>query len=350
MKKKKPIGKILLLVLAALVLLLALCCLIRPKAAYAIFKNLTVPVYQMDESTSWSGGTSYEHLAYAGDSDSQYVDLYVPATEDGSLPKLYVVIHGGGFIANDAQSRQAQWMYRYFRDHGFACATVNYRLAQEEPFPGAVCDCKAAIRFLRAHAADYGYDAEHIAVFGESAGGYLAVMCAVTNDGEFDGVRFIGQDELGDVSAKVDVLVDYYGHVENGEHTEDWKALGIPPVIFSIANSWLTGDTLQGFETVESFWNRKNVSEMTAEELAVIDPYTYLYENDLSDLAVWIVHGDCDITVPYVESERIAEAFRQQSAKAVELQIIPGMGHASDPLYADELLAPLADFMREQLG
>ncbi len=347
--KKKSLGKIILLIVLAVVLLFAAVCAVWHQAAYAVFKNLTVPVYTMDESP-WTGGTSYERVPYAEDSDSQYVDIYVPELPDGTVPKLFVIIHGGGFIANDSQSRQAQWMYRYFRDHGYACASINYRLAQEEPFPGAVCDCKAAIRFLRANAENYGYDAEHIAVFGESAGGYLATMCAVTNDEEFRDVRFIGEDEAGEISGKVDVLVDYYGHVENGTHDEDWKALGLPRFIINIANSWLEADFIGDYESVESYWARKNFSEMSAEEQAVLDPYTYLNENDLSELAVWIIHGDCDITVPYVESLRIADAYTQKGAAAMSMNLIPGMGHASDPLYSNEVLSGLGVFLEQHLG
>ena len=64
--------------------------------------------------------------------------------------RTYAVDHigtWGGFVYNDSQSRQAQLMYRYFRDHGYACASVNYRLAQEAAFPAGVEDVKSAIRF-----------------------------------------------------------------------------------------------------------------------------------------------------------------------------------------------------------
>ena len=57
-----------------------------------------------------------------------------------------------------------------------ACASVNYRLAQEAAFPAAVEDCKAAVRYLRANADKYGYNADQITVFGESAGGYTDII------------------------------------------------------------------------------------------------------------------------------------------------------------------------------
>lgn len=334
--------------LAAIPLTAGILSAVYPKAAYATFKNLTMPTVKLDDAP-WSGGLSYERIPYAAGSESQYLDLYVPRT-DGALPKLYVIIHGGGFIANDSQSKQAQLMYRYFRDHGYACASVNYRLAQEAPFPAGLSDCKAAIRFLRAHAGEYGYDAEHIAVFGESAGGYLAVMCGVTEDDEFADVAFLGREQTGDVSARVDVVVNYYGHIDHSGEQEDWAALGIPQVVLDIANSWVSGDVLQGFEDVTSFWFRKNVSEMTAEEYAEGDPHHYIGKNDLTGLSMWIIHGDCDITVPYLHSERLTNALTQKLGEgAVSYHLIPGMGHANDPLYSDELLGQLKDYLDERL-
>lgn len=334
------------LVLAAVLSTLA----VYREAAYMVFRNLTVPTYRMDDTQEWSGGTTHMGIRYADVSPSDYLNLYVPNSEE--TPPLYVVIHGGGFVTNDAESRQAQLMYRYFRSCGFACATVNYRLAQEAPFPAAVEDCKAAIRYLRAHATEYGYNADRIAVFGESAGGYLAIMCAVTNDKEFNSLPFVGEDELGDVSAKVDILVDYYGAAEMGVE-KDLPAIGLPRTIYKIANSWIGDSATQGFENVESFWLRKNLSEMTTEELAVSDPYTYIGNNltGNSDLSVWIVHGDCDITVPYLQSERLNEKLSGiLGANRVTYRLIPDMGHASDPLYSDEELGLLEEYLRNKLS
>lgn len=333
-----------------LVVVIAVTLAVNHKATHLVLRNLTVPVYDLDESRDdWSGGTVYMEVPYSDASPSDYVNIYVPDSEEA--PPLYVVIHGGGFVSGTAESRQAQWMYRYFRDHGFACASVNYRLAQEAPFPGAVEDCKAAIRFLRAHADEYGYNADRIAVFGESAGGYLAVMCAVTDDDEFNDLPFIGQDVLGDVSAKVDVLVDYYGVME-WNIKKDLAAIGLPEFIYQIANSWISADDMEGFDSFESYWLRKDVSRMTPEELAVSDPYTYIEKNlpGNSDLSVWIVHGDCDITVPCPQSDRLCDKLMGiLGADRVTFRRIPDMGHASDPLYSNEELGLLETYLRNKL-
>lgn len=317
--------------------------------AYMVFRNWITPTYQIDDGQDWDGGAEYLSVPYANVSPSDYVDIYVPNGEN--LPPLYVIIHGGGFVSGNANSKQSQLMYRYFRDHGFACASVNYRLAQEAPFPAAVEDCKAAIRFLRAHAEVYGYDADKITVFGESAGGYLAVMCATTNDTEFNDLPFIGQDKLGDVSAKVNVLVDYYGHIDWLGLEDDLQAIKLPKLVYQIANSWIDRDVLEGYKDPTSFWLRQSVSKMTAEELAVSNPYTYIEENLTpdSDLRVWIVHGDCDLTVPYLHSERLNDQLiRQLGSGRVSYRLIPNMGHASDPLYSDKELELLEAYLTQK--
>lgn len=336
--------------LLALVLIAALVLLGWRHAAYVTYKNLTVEKYDLGDLSTWNGGAMFMAVPYAEDSESQFVDLYVPRMADGEKPPLYVIIHGGGFISNDARSRQALLMVRYFRDHGYACASVNYRLAQEAAFPAAVCDCKAAIRFLKLHADEYGYDADTFAVFGESAGGYLATMMAVTGDDEFADVRCVGQNGAEPVSTKPTVLVDYYGHIDRVGVDDDWKRLCIPGLVISVANGWTHSAVLEGFENVESFWCRKNYSEMTPEELAVTDPYTYIHENDLSNLSAWIVHGDCDITVPWLHSERLKAALRAKlGSDSVSYHLVPGLGHASDGLYSDELLGELKAWMDARL-
>ena len=341
-------------VLVIIVLTFASVLFTYKSAAHMVLKNLTAKHIDMDESADWIGGKSYVKVPYALDSESQYLDLYVPnISTNEEKPHLFVLVHGGGFITNDSQSRQAQLMYRYFRDNGYACATVNYRLAQEEPIPGALCDVKAAVRFLKAHADEYGYDAEHIAIWGESAGGYLAVAASVTNDDEFMDVEYIGQKEYEErtgekLSAKIDVCVDYYGAVELTDKSDDWKALRVPAFVVKIANSWLHTEVLSGYSDVESFWLRKETSQMDEEEKAYSDIYTYVKENVSKDFGVkfWIAHGDCDITVPILQSERLYDALKELVGEEnVFYRVVEGSGHAGDIMYSEEELSGLKSFL-----
>lgn len=308
-----------------------------PKAADVIWHNATAFDLPMN-TEAWTGGEEMTHVPYAEDSDSQYLDLYLP---DGvENPPLFVLVHGGAFVFGDSQTRQVKWMYRYFRDHGYACATVNYRLAQEAAYPAAVEDVKAAVRFLRANAEKYGYDGEKIAIWGESAGGYLATMAAVTRDDEFDGVRYIGQGE-NPVSAKVSVLVDYYGVVDFGDMTADYRAEGIPTWLPQLANSGLTVPEMKeaGYRRFEDYFIRQDTKDLTGEELAAYNPRSYVPNLQPGDLKVIIVHGDIDITVPTLHSKRLEEAFVSQLGEDSVFALYPhGCKHADDRLYTDEIL------------
>lgn len=308
-----------------------------PTAAEAIWHNATAFDLKMDTSP-WTKGREILQIPYAENSVSQYLDLYLP--EGVENPPLLVLVHGGGFVFGDSQTRQVQWMYRYFRDRGYACATVNYRLAQEAAYPAAVEDVKAAVRFLRVNAETYGYDAGRIAIWGESAGGYLATMAAVTRDDEFDGVRCIGQGGVP-VSARVSVLIDYYGAIDFGDMTEDYRAENIPPWISQIANSGLTVPEMKesGYRRVEDYFIRRDTKELTQEELAAYCPRSYVPNLQPGDLKVMIVHGDVDITVPTLQSKRLEEALISQLGEESVFAIYPhGCKHADDRLYTDEIL------------
>lgn len=107
--------------------------------------------------------------------------------------------HGGGFLINTRKTRPD--LREYFADDGYAMATVSYRLApppeegvnvpfsvsSDNPtpratYPAQICDAKAAIRWLRTNAGEYGYDPESIAVWGASAGAHVAALTAVVDD------------------------------------------------------------------------------------------------------------------------------------------------------------------------
>ncbi len=321
------------------------------QASRAVVHNLFAKSIDMDRSVKWENGTTWTNVPYAEDSKSQYVDIYVP--KGVTDPPLMVLVHGGGFITNNSQSRQAQLMYRFFRDHGYACASVNYRLAQEAPFPAAVSDVKAAIRFLHANAKTYGFSNEHTAIWGESAGGYLALMAAVANDEDFLDVHYIGEEKNWEYwvyyTSEVEALVDYYGATEFGDHSKDWKELGIPTQVVDFANSWLQTDVLEGYSNVESFWLRREYDQMSQAERQMSDPYYHIQKNPdrVEKLRVWITHGDSDLTVPYLESERLSVELKKKAHK-VRFDLVDGAGHAADALYEDGYLKLISAFLHEK--
>src|SRR5712692_5919531 len=110
------------------------------------------------------------------------VDAYLPAA--GGLYPAVVAIHGGAWWSGD----KSEWASscRQLAAVGFACFSVNYRLAPRYPFPAAVDDVTAATRWIRENADRYGVDPTRLGAIGSSAGGHLAAMIGVLGDGPTD--------------------------------------------------------------------------------------------------------------------------------------------------------------------
>ncbi|MCD8086120.1 MAG: alpha/beta hydrolase [Clostridiales bacterium] len=285
-------------------------------------------------------GTSYEHIQYAEESDAEYLDLYVPDAEE-AMP-LLILVHGGGFVENDSQSRQAVLMYQYMRANGYAVATINYRLAQEDTFPAALSDVKAAVRYLRANAEEYGYDPDRFAIWGESAGGYLACMAALTGDDLYADVSYIGEDTTQPVSGEVSALIDFYGILDFDTSISDFEDCGVP--------RWLT--SLMGMADVDSEdsvitqFLGANIATYTQEQLNAISPTYFAANLENQDLKVYIEHGSVDITVPRVQSERLYETLKDVLGdSSVTYREMKNFKHADDKFYTPENLEPVKEFL-----
>lgn len=105
------------------------------------------------------------------------MDLYRPQDSWGTLPAV-VCIHGGGW-ANGTRANHGR-VAQALAARGYVAATISYRLSGEAPFPAQIHDCKAAVRFLRANAREFGIDPEHIGAIGLSAGGHLTALLATS--------------------------------------------------------------------------------------------------------------------------------------------------------------------------
>ena len=116
---------------------------------------------------------------------------------------LIVWIHGGGWEGGSKRGGPMEG----FVASGFAAASVEYRFSQVAKFPAQIQDCQAAIRFLRANAAKYNIDPDHIGVAGESAGGHLAALLG-TAGGKNVFPPIGGNEKQSD---RVQAVCDFYG-------------------------------------------------------------------------------------------------------------------------------------------
>lgn len=242
----------------------------------------TQPVRRPDSSLHYSGITYATLLGYR----PLQLDLWVP--ESPESPPLVVWIHGGAWLIGDRRYLPAtlrpDQLFEVALAAGLAVASIDYRLSLEAPFPAQLHDAKAAVRYLRAHSAELGVDVSRIGVWGESAGGHLAAMVALT------GHRPDLEGDIGVVgpSSAVDVAVDWYG-------PSDLKAIpGKPPALAGLLPPELLdpeGILVRGVDDA----TRANASPLS-------------YVSALSPPFL-LVHGTEDRVVPYDHSVNLAKAL-----------------------------------------
>lgn len=107
------------------------------------------------------------------------VELYVYVPEKAGIYPCILDIHGGGWKSRQVENDKP--MMERLAQRGFVTALVSYRLSTEAKYPAALHDCKAALRTLRAHAAELKIDPECIGCMGGSAGGHLSGLVAMTS-------------------------------------------------------------------------------------------------------------------------------------------------------------------------
>jgi acetyl esterase/lipase len=109
------------------------------------------------------------------------LDIYQSPPKPNETPRPAIVfVHGGGWANGDARLAanfdNFPAILAALAAKGYVVAGVNYRLAGEAHFPAAVQDAKSAVRWLRAHAADYDIDTTRVMIWGMEAGGQIAAM------------------------------------------------------------------------------------------------------------------------------------------------------------------------------
>ncbi|MCM8528993.1 MAG: alpha/beta hydrolase [Lentisphaeraceae bacterium] len=251
------------------------------------------------------------------DGHSLKLDLYIP--KNVSKPQLLVWIHGGGWRAGDKSRCYIKDITKY----GFALASISYRLTDKAIFPAQIHDCKAAVRWLRANSAKYGYDAEKIGVSGASAGGMLAALMGTSgNNSEMEG-KVGGNAEY---SSKVDAVVDFYGATDFILRSKNQP---------SRANK-------KGSVCYKLFGGAASEKTELAKAASAV---TYVSKDDPPFL---VIHGDKDNKVLLDQSQRIQEEY-QKAGLDLELMIIKGGGHGGDIYFKENIIKKMAAFFREKL-
>lgn len=236
------------------------------------------------------------------DGHSLMLDLYLPVAST-KTPPLVVWIHGGGWRGGSRKKCEISWLV----DHGYAVASVSYRLTDQAIFPAQIHDCKGAVRWLRAHAGKYGYDPEKIVVAGSSAGGHLAALLGTTgNVAELEGTVGGNLDQ----SSRVLGIIDYYGATDFIQRTKSQPHKTIQEG--SIVRLLLGGPADE----------KVDLARLASSAFHVTP----------NDPPLLIFHGKKDDKVLLAQSERIRNSYRESGLSA-ELHVLETAGHGGRVFY-----------------
>lgn len=238
------------------------------------------------------------------------MDLWVPTDSEKPVPTL-MYIHGGGWVSGKRE--QYALMFLPFIEMGFAVANVQYRMAHVSPAPGAVQDCRAALRWVIYNADRYGFDTERLVLFGHSAGAHLALMTGMLESSAgLDWILPGGSD-----TEREEAMFRFYADRAEGKEEMEVAAIigwaGITDV-----NDLLSGPNRKGYAQV---W--MGTVPYTEELARMVSPLTYVRPGLPPIL---LIHGDADPIVPYSQAVRLNEALDEAGVRN-GLITIPGGGH-----------------------
>ena len=244
---------------------------------------------------------SFKNLVYSQVGDRRLrLDLYVPKQEQS--PSLIVWIHGGAW--RHGSKRLSPRRVQEVIEQGYALATVEYRLSQDAIFPAQIHDCKAAIRWLRAHANEYGFDATRIGVWGASAGGHLVSLLGTSADV----AALEGEGGSTEQSSRVQAVCNWFG-----------------PTDFLLMNRQAPAGSRLDHDAADSPESQLIGAPIqdNPEKSQRANPVTYVTADDAPFLHM---HGDRDLLVPFPQSELLHQALTQAGV-ASRLYRIEGGGH-----------------------
>ncbi|HEY1922835.1 MAG TPA: alpha/beta hydrolase [Tepidisphaeraceae bacterium] len=244
---------------------------------------------------------------------SQLLDIYVPNVSTAPRP-LMIWIHGGGWSTGDKAAPPGMGLLL----RGYVVASINYRLSSQAVFPAQIYDCKAAVRFLRAHAREFDIDPNRIGVWGCSAGGQLASLLGVTNGRrEYEGAPTAA------VSSDVQAVCDWFGPTDFVQ----WKNLtGAGEIVVNQLLGSITANSITtGHDAAARFAS-------PAEQLGRSPIVPFL-----------IMHGDQDRIVPVRQSQIFYDRLRAAGASA-KLIVLSHAGHGTGWFKSRDTLFTVYDF------
>lgn len=258
------------------------------------------------------------------------MSLLVPRTND--LKPAIVYFPGGGFISADHEKFIDLRMA--LAKAGFVVAAAQYRTVPDK-YPSLVEDGKAAIRYLREHAGEYGIDPARIGVLGDSAGGYVSQMMGMTN-----GEKAFDKGQFLDKSSYVQAAVTMYG-ISNLLEIGD----GFPDDIAKVHQSPAVTEALLVNGTAFGDFPGASIGS-DPEKALQASPMGHV---EGSKPPFLIMHGSADTLVSPLQSLQLFEALKKKGDK-VEYVLVEGAGHGDLTWYQPPIIDRVVEWFKATLG
>ena len=250
------------------------------------------------------------------------LDIYRPRAAGPPRPIL-LYLHGGAWIVGDKREQGLPLMHHLVRN-GWLCVSANYRLSPGATFPEHLADAKAALVWIRAHAAEYGGDPSFVAVAGGSAGGHLASLVALTaGDPRY-------QIGFEDADTSVDAVIPLYGVYDLtnrlGVQSEQFVPRLMEPMVMK---AFLADEP-------DRYRDGSPIDRVRA------DAPPFL-----------VVQGDKDTLAPAVEARAFVDRLSETSESPVVYLEFPGAQHVFDLFYSyrcARMIEGAAAFLNHQLS
>lgn len=237
-------------------------------------------------------------------------DDYGP-TANGAKKPVLLFVHGGGWMIGNKEYQGLPLLNR-FAARGWVGFSINYRLSPRATFPDHVIDIKRAIAWVRAHAAEYGGDPDCIVIAGNSAGGHLASLAALTpNKREW-------QPGFEDVDTSVTACLSFYGVYDFTDRHGHWPNPALNRLLERYIMKVKRADAPERFEE--------------ASPIHWVGPKAPPF---------LVVHGTADSIVPVAEARRFTAALQACGHSRFAYIELPGAQHAFEVFPSLRTLAVL---------
>lgn len=253
--------------------------------------------------------------------------LFVPRTKEKKPAVLY--FPGGGFTSADHE-KFLEMRYA-LACAGYVVAACEYR-AVPNKFPALLEDAKAAVRWMRAHASEFGVDANRIGLLGDSAGGYIVQMAGATN-----GEKNWDVGDFKEVSSDVQAVVSIYGI---SDLTTIGEGIGNENVHASAAVTealLLNGPAFKDFAGASV-----NADPQKAKAASPIGHV------DGTEPPFLLMHGSGDKVVSPLQSKKMFEALQNKKVEA-EYVLVRGAEHGDLPWYQPGVISRVVNFFDRHL-